>query len=232
MSNKPAEETAGAKDPASEKPKKSNVRELLEALVIAGLLALFIRTFFVQAFKIPSGSMKETLLIGDHILVTKFSYGVHVPNEIIGTDIRLFPDYVFFQDVPERFDVIVFKYPMDESKDYIKRVIGLPGETIEVRQQQVYINGKKIDDLHANHTQEPDGTEPRDNFGPMRIPEGHVFVMGDNRENSQDSRFWGFLDIRKIRGKAQRIYWSWKSGLSGGFLDGEVRWGRIFDAIE
>lgn len=231
MSNKTAE---AAKEEIS-KPQKSQVRELLEALFIAALLALFIRTFFVQAFKIPSGSMKDTLLIGDHILVTKYSYGVHVPNEIIGTDIRLFSDIVFFQDTPERYDVIVFKFPRDEGKDYIKRVIGLPGEVISIRNQEVYINGKKLDDPYANHTQPVDYDSPRDNFAPVRIPEGHLFMMGDNRENSQDSRFWGFLDITKIRGKARRIYWSWESperSKDDCLICGRVRWDRLFNAIE
>ncbi len=228
MSNKTASKDIAEE---TEKPEKGQVRELIEALLVAFLLAMFIRTFFVQAFKIPSGSMKETLQIGDHILVTKYSYGVHVPNEIIGLNMRLFSDIVFFEETPERYDVLVFKFPRDESKDYIKRVIGLPGEVLEIRMQQVYINGKKIEDPFANHTESAGFEEPRDNFGPVRIPEGHVFMMGDNRENSQDSRFWGFLDIKKIRGKARRIYWSWET-TGDCFFCGDVRWGRLFNAIE
>ncbi len=227
MSNKSAQEAP----PAEQKKQKSTAREYFEALVIAFILALFIRTFFFQAFKIPSGSMEDTLLIGDHILVSKFSYGIHVPNEIIGTDIRLFDDHIFFLETPERFDVIVFKFPKDESRDYIKRVIGLPGETLEIRMQEIFINGKKIEDPFAHHTKAADPLGALDNFGPIRIPEGHIFMMGDNRENSQDSRVWGVLDILKIRGKAQNIYWSWET-TGDCYLCGEVRWRRIFDSIE
>ncbi len=233
MSNKTEKNAA----PAVPQKKKSVTREYIEAIAIAFLLALFIRTFIVQAFKIPSGSMKNTLLIGDHILVTKYSYGLHIPNEIPLTSIQLFPDYVLFLEPPKRYDIIVFKFPGDESRDYIKRVIGLPGETIQIRMQEVYINGEKIADKHARHTQAPDPDNPRDNFPPagnppFRIPEGHVFVMGDNRENSLDSRFWGTLDIRKIRGRARRIYWSWEAEPNSCFICGRVRWERIGMAIE
>ncbi len=190
---------------------KSLTREYTEAILIALLLALLIRTFIVQAFKIPSGSMETTLLIGDHILVSKFPYGTHIPNEIPFLNIKLFDDIVFFTKVPERGDIIVFKYPKDETRDFIKRVIGLPGDLLEVRRQKVFINGKPYEDTHARHTESPSDSAfvPRDDFGPILIPEGHVFVMGDNRENSQDSRYWGYLNVKKIRGKALMIYWSW-----------------------
>ncbi|MFQ5482950.1 MAG: signal peptidase I, partial [Nitrospinaceae bacterium] len=142
--------------------------------------------------------------------------------------------YFFFPEVPQRYDIIVFKYPRDESRDFIKRVIGLPGETIEVRRQEVFINGKKLDDPAANHTIPPSSApdDPRHNLAPVRIPEGHVFVLGDNRENSQDSRYWGVLDIRKIRGKAQRIYWSWKAKPEMCWICGSVRWDRLGQALE
>jgi signal peptidase I len=192
-------------------PKKSIAREYTEAILIALLLALLIRTFIIQAFKIPSGSMEKTLLIGDHILVSKFAYGTHIPNEIPFLNIKLFDDIVLFSEVPEREDIIVFKFPKDERRDFIKRVIGLPGDLLEVRQQKVYINGKIHEDTHARHTEPASGSTlvPRDDFGPVLVPEGHVFVMGDNRENSQDSRYWGFLNVEKVRGKALMIYWSW-----------------------
>lgn len=207
----------------AEKPRKSTLREYTEAILIALLLALLIRTFVVQAFKIPSGSMEDTLLIGDHLLVTKFSYGVHIPNEIPFFGIQLFPDILLFQEVPERGDIIVFKYPLDESKDFIKRVVGLPGEKLELRHQQVYINGLRLKEPYVHHTEAPslDSVSPRDDLGPVIVPDGHVFVMGDNRENSHDSRKWGFLDLDKVRGKAQWIYWSWDGD------DGSVRFGRI-----
>ncbi len=195
----------------AQSPKKSVAREYTEAILIALLLALLIRTFIVQAFKIPSGSMKNTLLIGDHILVSKFSYGTHIPNEIPFINIKLFDDIVLFSRVPKRGDIIVFKFPKDETRDFIKRVIGLPGDKLKVRRQKVYINNKPYEDTHARHTDSPSDSPlvPRDDFGPILIPDDHVFVMGDNRENSQDSRYWGYLNVKKIRGKAQIIYWSW-----------------------
>jgi signal peptidase I len=191
--------------------KKSLTREYIEAILIALLLALLIRTFIVQAFKIPSGSMEKTLLIGDHILVSKFSYGTHIPNEIPFINTKLFDDIVLFSSVPERGDIIVFKFPKDETRDFIKRVIALPGDLLEVRRQKVFINNRPYEDIRARHTESPSDSPlvPRDDFGPILIPEGHVFVMGDNRENSQDSRYWGYLNVKKIRGKALIIYWSW-----------------------
>ena len=200
-----------AADKEAEAPKKSIAREYTEAILIALLLALLIRTFIIQAFKIPSGSMESTLLIGDHILVSKFSYGTHIPNEIPFLNIKLFDDIVLFSEIPQRGDIIVFKFPKDEKRDFIKRVIGLPGDFLEVRRQKVYINDKLYEDAHARHTDPAsnDSLVPRDDFGPVLVPEEYVFVMGDNRENSQDSRYWGFLNVKKIRGKALMIYWSW-----------------------
>ncbi|MZG52766.1 MAG: signal peptidase I [Nitrospinae bacterium] len=208
--------------------RKSVAREYAEAIFIALLLALFIRTFFVQAFKIPSGSMETTLLIGDHILVSKYAYGTHVPNEIPFLNIKLFDDIIFFSKTPERGDIIVFKYPKDEKRDFIKRVIGIPGDLLEVRHQKVFINGKPYEDPHARHTEKPSDSAlvPRDDFGPVLVPDGHLFMMGDNRENSQDSRYWGFLDIKKVRGKALMIYWSWNQ------LESWVRFDRFGKILE
>ena len=198
-------------NPIVRKRNKSVFREYAEAIFIALLLALFIRTFLIQAFKIPSGSMERTLLIGDHILVSKFAYGIHIPNIIPFLNIKLFNDIVLFQKTPKREDIIVFKYPKNENRDFIKRVVGVPGDLLEVRQQKVYINEKLIEEEHAWHTDTPQQSRlvPRDDFGPIMVPPGHLFMMGDNRENSQDSRFWGFLEINKIKGKALVIYWSW-----------------------
>ncbi len=217
-----------AADKEAEAPKKSIAREYTEAILIALLLALLIRTFIIQAFKIPSGSMENTLLIGDHILVSKFSYGTHIPNEIPFLDIKLFDDIVLFSKVPQRGDIIVFKFPKDERRDFIKRVIGLPGDFLEVRRQKVYINDKLYEDTHARHTDPAsnDSLVPRDDFGPVLVPEEYVFVMGDNRENSQDSRYWGFLNIKKIRGKALMIYWSWDR------IDNWVRFERFGKILE
>ena len=172
--------------------------------------------------------MEETLLIGDHILVSKFAYGTHIPNEIPFLNIKLFDDIIFFPKQPERGDIIVFKYPKDEKRDFIKRVIGIPGDLLEVRHQKVFINGKPYKDHHARHTESPSDSSlvPRDDFGPVLVPDNHLFMMGDNRENSQDSRYWGFLDINKVRGKALMIYWSWNQ------LESWVRFDRFGKILE
>ena len=185
---------------------------------MAVLLALFIRGFVVQAFKIPSGSMLPTLVVGDHLLVNKFIYGIRIP--FWGE--RLFD---FYQ--PEREDVVVFIFPQDRSKDFIKRVQGLPGETVTIRDKVLYINGVRIDDPHASFSKDGsrNGRAPRDNFGPFSVPEGHVFVMGDNRDHSHDSRFWGTVPIKDILGKAFVLYWSWDRERL------RPRWGRIGDGV-
>ena len=172
--------------------------------------------------------MKTTLLIGDHILVSKYAYGIHVPNEIPFLNIKLFDDIIFFPKTPERGDIIVFKYPKDEKRDFIKRVIGIPGDLLEVRHQKIFINGKPYEDSHARHTEKPSESAlvPRDDFGPVLVPDDHLFMMGDNRENSQDSRYWGFLDVKKVRGKALIIYWSWNQ------LESWVRFDRFGKILE
>jgi len=215
MSNKPENTEKSTAALKVEKPQKTVTREYAEALIIALVLALLIRTFIIQAFKIPTGSMEPTLLVGDHLLVSKFSYSMHVPNEVPFTSIQLFPDYHFFSSIPKRGDIVVFKFPLEQEKDYIKRVVGLPGETIQVIRQNVYINDKLLKEPYAHHSEPPSSMVPRDNMPPLRIPEGHIFVMGDNRENSSDSRVWGVLDLKYLRGKAKWIYWSWDSEGTG-----------------
>ncbi|MDH3256694.1 MAG: signal peptidase I [Nitrospinota bacterium] len=216
MSNKSENTDESTEVLKAEKSQKTVVREYAEALIIALILALLIRTFVIQAFKIPTGSMEPTLLVGDHLLVSKFSYSLHIPNEIPFTSIQLFPDYHFFSSVPERGNIVVFKFPLEPDKDFIKRVVGLPGETIQIIQQRVYINDKLLKEPYAHHSQPPSpNSGNRDNMAPLRIPEGHIFVMGDNRENSHDSRMWGVLDLKNLRGKAQWIYWSWDSKDTG-----------------
>lgn len=198
------------------KKKKSIWREYAEALIVALALALVIRTFIVQAFKIPSESMLETLQVGDHLLASKFAYGVKIP----------FTDrYLYEGGDPQRGDVIIFQYPNDPSVDYIKRVIGVPGDVIEVRDKQLYRNGMPVKEAYIRHS-DPDRIEPlRDNYAAVRVPPDKYFVMGDNRDNSLDSRFWGFVDRKAIKAKAWRIYWSW------GGLD-NIRWSRIGQKIE
>jgi signal peptidase I len=207
--------------------KKSTLREYAEAIIIALVLALFIRTFIVQAFKIPSGSMLPTLQIGDHILVSKFVYGVKMP--FTGTVVLPVRN-------PQTNDIVVFKFPRDPKLDYIKRVIGTAGDKIEVRNKKVFINGKPFDDKYGVHTDPrilPASAGPRDNFGPVTVPEGAIFVMGDNRDNSFDSRFWGFVDLKAVRGKAYIIYWSWdvQKPLFSADRFTSVRWNRIGDIL-
>ena len=214
--------------------KKSVVREYFESLVIAVVLALFIRTFVVQAFKIPTGSMEPNLLIGDHLLVNKFMFG----PSLTGAERALLP----MQNI-ERRDVIVFKYPEDPERDFIKRVIGLPGEQIELRRKRVYVNGQLLDEPYAHYIEQPppltpeseaNGVQsgrgdPRENYGPVTVPPGHFFVMGDNRDNSQDSRYWGFLSRDYVKGQALVIYWSYDTE-SGNVLTG-TRWSRLLHQV-
>lgn len=183
--------------------RKHIVREYAESIIIAIILALIIRTFIVQAFKIPSGSMEDTLAIGDHILVSKFIYGTKIP----------FSDKRFLKiRDPQRGDVIVFEYPEDPSKDFIKRVIGLPGDEVQVISKTVFVNGKPYANPHEVHKEKdviPAAQNPRDNTKAIKVPEGSYFVMGDNRDRSYDSRFWGFVKMDKIKGLAFIKYWSW-----------------------
>ena len=204
-------------------PKKGHLRENIEAILVAVLIALFIRTFVVQAFKIPSGSMKQTLQIGDHILVNKFIYGVKVPFSKT-TIIPL--------KKPKHVDIIVFKFPIDPEKDFIKRVVGVAGDKVEIRNKHVFVNNIKADSSFAQFTYSfifpgcPPGIRQyapcrKDNFGPIKVPENKLFVMGDNRDQSFDSRFWGFVDSKAVNGKAFIIYWSWDSDNFG------IRWKRV-----
>ena len=190
---------------------KSTVREYAEALGVALLLALVIRTFVVQAFKIPSGSMLPTLQIGDHILVNKFIYGPRLEVPLTQWSLGQLPGF----REPRAGDVIVFIYPKERDKDFIKRIVAVAGQTVEARGNQVFVDGKKAEDPHAHY-------EKRDHvdFGPYTVPAGHVFVMGDNRDESYDSRFWGPVPIQDIKGLAMVIYWSW-----GG--ENFVRWDRL-----
>lgn len=187
------------------KNKKELVWEYTKAIVTALLLALFIRAYFIQAFKIPSGSMIPTLLIGDHILVNKFIYGTTIPF----SDKRI----LIFRK-PEKGDIIVFKYPEDRSRDFIKRVIAVEGDVIESKNKVIYVNRTAVSEPYTQHTDtslRPGGIEPRDNFGPYIVPKGKYFMMGDNRDQSYDSRYWGYVDMGDIRGEALILYWSWDS---------------------
>jgi signal peptidase I len=225
--------------------KKSFYKEWIEPFLIAAVVALFIRQFAVEAFKIPSGSMIPTLLIGDHLLVNKFIYGPRIPF----TDTRFFT-----WEQPKRGDIIVFKYPENESKDFIKRVIGLPGDKIEIKDGVLFINDQPVHvkelgiyDSGDQGARPPYYQKPRllqeqlgavshqilylrnqtgYNFGPILVPKDSIFAMGDNRDNSQDSRVWGFVKENKILGRALIIYWSWDG------TDRWVRWERIGSLIK
>jgi signal peptidase I len=224
---------------------KSTLREYTESIVIAVILALFVRTWVVQAFKIPTGSMENNLLIGDHLLVNKFIFGPTAGS----IERKLLP----VRDI-RRGDVIVFKYPDEPDRDFIKRVIGLPGETLELRAKKVYIDGQPLDEPYVHFletsadAQEITSFDVRENFRPVRVPEGFYFVMGDNRDNSQDSRYWGFLPRHYVKGRALMIYWSYESGREDYLDEGagatakrmfsvvthfftKTRWERLFHQI-
>jgi signal peptidase I len=178
--------------------KKSTAREYFESIVITAIIALFATTFVVQAFKIPTGSMESNLLIGDHLLVNKFVYGMH--SGFLG---KLLP----FKDL-KRGDVVVFKYPNSPEVAYVKRLIGEPGDKVEMVGRTVYVNGKA---LQENYTQYIDPGSIYEHYGPYYVPRDAYFMMGDNRDNSQDSRFWGFVPRDHLLGKALIIYWSYET---------------------
>ena len=204
--------------------RKSTVREYFESICIAVILALFVRTFVVQAFKIPTGSMENNLLIGDHLLVNKF---VFAPT-MSPLERTLLPI-----DPIARGDIIVFKFPQDPDRDFVKRVIGLPGETIEMRNKRVFINGTRLDEPYVHflfppaegegQTVDVSGLGVQVNYGPVQVPADHYFMMGDNRDNSEDSRFWGFMPRSYVKGKALFVYFS--------FGEDGIRWSRLLHQI-
>ena len=219
---------------------KSVAREYGEAMFIALVLAVFIRTFFVQAYKIPSGSMEPTLLIGDHILVNKIVYGLRMPDSIFGLEVPGLPlgQYLFHLTPVRRGDVVVFVFPPDRTKDFIKRVIGVAGDTVAVKNGVVWLNGAPMPDPHGHFevaAEDRSPVSPRDNFGPVTVPPGKLLMMGDNRDRSYDGRFWGFVDLNDVEGRATVIYLPWNeekaaaaSPLSEVALWFEyVRWSRL-----
>jgi signal peptidase I len=227
--------------------RKSTVREYGESIGVAVAIALLLRAFVVEAFQIPSGSMIPTLEVGDHIFVSKFSYGLSIP--FTNTKIMQYAD-------PKRGDIIVFKYPLEPSTDYIKRVVGLPGDVVEMRQEELYVNGVRVprersaEPCHSSESgrgspddrdcelwvESLDGRKHQTMQEPSRgsrdferkiVPAGHVFVMGDNRDNSSDSRVWGTVDRDLIKGKALIVWWS--KDPTGGF--DSIRWKRFFQVV-
>jgi signal peptidase I len=235
--------------------RKSTVREYSESIGVAVAIALLLRAFVVEAFQIPSGSMIPTLEVGDHIFVSKFAYGLTIPF----TNTR-----IISLGTPKRGDIIVFKYPLDQSTDYIKRVVGLPGDVIEMRQEELYVNGHPIPRERVprpyHYTESSRGTGPPEDHEselwlenldghkhetiqePIRAPRdfqrkvvepGHVFVMGDNRDNSSDSRVWGTVDLDLIKGKALIVWWSRATADTMSPIDWfkSIRWGRFFQVV-
>jgi signal peptidase I len=208
--------------------RKSTLREYFESICIAVILAFFVRTFVVQAFKIPTGSMENNLLIGDHLLVNKFLFA----PTLTSLENLLLPI-----DPIRRGDILVFKYPEDPERDFIKRVIGLPGDTLELRNKKVYINSQPLDEPYVRFLFPPDeggssapdvdDFDVRRTFGPITVPPDQYFMMGDNRDNSQDSRYWGFMPRDYVKGKALFVYFSY--GEDGGL--GNIRWSRLLHQI-
>jgi signal peptidase I len=239
---------------------KDTFRETTEAIIIALIAAMFLRAFVVQAFRIPTGSMKDTLLVGDFLLVNKFIYGVRTPDHIplINAEIPFIRLPAFKE--PKNGDIVVFKYPKDESLDYIKRCIAVGGQTVEVRHGEVFVNGKpegektdlgkrydererdwvrltRIDTPYRKsytirHYEQHNANDPSHNYGPVTVPDNHYFMMGDNRDNSADSRSWGFLPHQNVEGEALIIYFSWNDTAKNLWnLFESVRWPRIANII-
>ena len=194
---------------------KSKLREFIEGILAAVLIALLVTTFVVKMYKIPSRSMVPTLLVGDQLVVNKLIYGIKIPY---------FRNTILPITDPQRGDIVVFIYPQDRSLDFIKRVIGIGGDTIEIKDKKIFINGKIFTDnigICSDKMIYPASFQPRDNFGPVTVPQKSLFVMGDNRDESMDSRFWGFVDLKDVQGKAFIIYWSWNPD------EREIRWQRL-----
>jgi len=180
------------------------LREYIESFGIALILALIIKCSVVEAYKIPSGSMEDTLLVGDFLLANKFIYGAKIP---------LLPVYLPALREPKPGDIVIFKYPRDPKVNYIKRCVAVEGQTVEIRNKVLYIDGKRVSDpplsKYTDRGTRSSGRDSRDNFGPYKVPKGHLFMMGDNRDNSADSRYWGPLPRELVLGKAMIIHWSW-----------------------
>jgi signal peptidase I len=207
--------------------KKSVPREYFESLVIAVVLALFVRTWVFQAFKIPTGSMENNLLVGDHLIVNKMVFA----PAATGLERALMPTRPI-----ARGDVIVFKYPKEPDRDFVKRVIGLPGERLELRRKAVLINGEPLQEPYVHLLDPPSIGAPRtddlrEEYGPVTVPPGQYFMMGDNRDNSEDSRYWGFMPASYVKGQALFIYYSVEGGSElSSFLTG-IQWDRLFQRV-
>ena len=181
------------------KMNQNKIWEYTKAIGLAIILSLVIRTAIVQAYRIPSGSMIPTLLVGDHLLANKFIYGIRIP---------FFHEKFLTVGKPQKGDIIIFPSPEEPDKDLIKRVVAVEGDLIEEREKQIFVNGKALEEPYVRHT-DHFLSDRRDNFGARLVPKGKVFVMGDNRDESYDSRYWGYVDTKDVKGKAFIVYWSW-----------------------
>lgn len=234
----PVRKLQSAPPPAESARQKSAAREYSEAFLVALALAFILRTFLIQAYKIPSASMYPTLLVGDHIIVNKMVFGLRLPDSIFystpfASEIP-YGKYLFQLEPVHRGDVVVFVYPEDETKDFIKRVVAIPGDTIEVKNGLLYLNGAKAEDPHAHLELTPNqrmSTSERDYFGPFKVPPDQYFMMGDNRDKSYDSRFWGPVSRDAIEGRAMFIYWSCADDTSALSCFYDVRWSRLFHLV-
>jgi signal peptidase I len=202
----------GNRNSRSPRPPKSRLRQNIESLALALVLALVVRSSVVEAFWVPSGSMLPTIQIGDHLFVNKMAYALRLP--LVGTKLATFGHL-------HRGDIVVFVSPTDHSTDLIKRVIAVAGDTVQIRDKHLFINGAEVPDAHAHFVDNHIRGVPRDDFGPVTVPPGKFFVMGDNRDQSYDSRYWGFADVNTVKGRATFIYWSWDSTRHW------PRWGRM-----
>ena len=211
-----------AAEPAAARRRKSVAREYAEALLVALLFTFLIRWFVVQAFRIPSGSMEDTLAVGDFLFVNKLLYGPRLPFS---------PLKMPALATPHSGDVLVFKYPEDRTKDFIKRCVAVGGQMVEIRDKQLYVDGVLREEPFVKHVDPIVRTDVRDRFGPVIVPPGQLFVMGDNRDLSHDSRYWGFLDRDLVLGKAMFIYWSWDHDRKLFDLIPTPRWERIGDKV-
>ncbi len=218
--------------------KKSAAREYLEAFGLAIILAVVMRASLVQAYVVPSGSMIPTIQVGDHILVNKIRFGLRVPDSLFGLKVAGLPmgHYLCRFEPVQRGNVVVLVSPVDPSMDLLKRVIATEGDTVAIRGREVLLNGHPLNDPHA-HFQVPDFARapdaernPRENFGPVTVPPGKIFLMGDNRDNSYDSRYWGFADLDAVEGRAMFIYWSWDRSISA--IIPVIRWDRFGKLVD
>ncbi len=214
--------------PGPRPPRRSLAREYLEAVLVSVILALFVRTFLLQAYVVPTGSMEDNILVGDHLIVNKFLYA---PST--GLMRSLLPER------PVRAgDVFVFKFPDDPARDFVKRAIGLPGDVVEIRDKVVYVNQAPVPEPEVTHSDRDIlAAGRRDQFGPIRVPEGQIFAMGDNRDRSNDSRFWGTVPVANVKGRALLVYWSAPPGAPGESLPERIRdffrarWSRVFHPV-